>query len=163
MDAPLLSTDLQLQLRPAEPRDIAEMAAIEAACFSDPWPASAFDSLLASVATHITVAVLNNRVVGYSVVIHVIDEGELANIAVDASARRRGVARALMEALMSRARRDQLHSMFLEVRESNVGARALYEAFGFSALTRRKRYYQRPDEDAIVMVWRPGTLTISAA
>jgi ribosomal-protein-alanine N-acetyltransferase len=122
-----------------------------------------FDSLLSSVATHLTVAVLDDRVVGYSVVIHVIDEGELANVAVDASARRRGVARALMDALTARARRDQLHSMFLEVRESNVGARALYEAFGFSALTRRKGYYQRPDEDAIVMVWRPGTLTISVA
>lgn len=156
MDARLLSTDVHLQLRAAEPRDIPAMAAIEAACFSDPWPASAFDSLMSSVATHLTVAVLDERVVGYSVVIHVIDEGELANIAVDAVARRRGVARALMDALMARARRDQLHSMFLEVRESNAGARALYEAFGFSALTRRKRYYQRPDEDAIVMVWRPG-------
>ncbi len=160
MDAPSVSTDVRLQLRAAEPRDIAATAAIEAACFSDPWPASAFDSLLESVATHLTVAVLDNRVVGYSVVIHVIDEGELANIAVDASARRHGVARALMDALMSRARRDQLHSMFLEVRESNVGARALYEAFGFSALTRRKGYYQRPDEDAIVMVWRPGAQVV---
>jgi len=97
--------------------------------------------------------------VGYSVVFQVADEAELANIAVAASARRRGVAHALLGALLDRAGRDDVRSMFLEVRESNAAARALYERFGFTGMTRRRGYYRRPEEDALVLVWRAPTAT----
>jgi len=153
MDARSTLTDDAVVLRPASEGDVARMAVIEAACFSDPWPASAFHSLLESHTTRVTVATVCDDVVGYSVVFQVADEAELANIAVDASVRRLGVARALLGALLDRALREGVRSMFLEVRESNVAARALYEAFGFSGMTRRRGYYRRPDEDALVLVW----------
>lgn len=154
MDARSALIDDDVVLRPARERDVARMASIEAACFSDPWPASAFDSLLESHTTRVTVATIDDVAVGYSVVFQVADESELANVAVDASARRRGVARTLVGALLDRATREGVLSMFLEVRESNAAARALYAAFGFTGMTRRRGYYRHPDEDALVLVWR---------
>lgn len=71
-------------------------------------------------------------------------EWELLNIAVDPEFRRGGVGRRLMEALPA-------GRIFIEVRESNGAARALYESSGFAASGRRRRYYYSPDEDGIVM------------
>lgn len=161
MDARSALTDASAVLRSARERDVAPMAAIEAACFSDPWPQSAFHSLLASPTTRVTVATLGEVVVGYSVVFQVADEAELANIAVDASARRRGIARTLLADVLARAVREGVQSMFLEVRESNAAARALYGAFGFVGMTRRRGYYRHPDEDALVLVWRAPTAVSS--
>jgi len=159
MDVRSALTDRSMILRPAQERDVTRMALIEAACFSDPWPSAAFHSLLDSHTTHVTVATIDEAVVGYSVVFQVADEAELANIAVEASVRRRGVAHALLGALIDRATREGVRSMFLEVRESNGAARALYEGFGFTGMTRRRGYYRHPDEDALVLVWRAPTVT----
>jgi len=159
MDARSALTDGAVVLRPAQEKDVVRLALIEAACFSDPWPSPAFHSLLDSPTTHVIVATIDELVVGYSVVFQVADEAELANIAVAASARRRGVAHALLGALLDRAGRDDVRSMFLEVRESNAAARALYERFGFTGMTRRRGYYRRPEEDALVLVWRAPTAT----
>ncbi len=157
MDAHSSLTDKGVALRPAHAQDVERMASIEAACFSDPWPASAFDSLLESHTTLVTAATIDDALVGYSVVFQVADEAELANIAVDSSVRRRGVARALLGALLVRAESDGVLTMFLEVRESNVAARSLYAEFGFTGMTRRRGYYRHPDEDALVLVWRAPT------
>lgn len=83
-------------------------------------------------------------------VAHRIDrEWELENIAVAAAARRRGLATMLIQDLFRRARENNSHSIFLEVRESNRLAQALYEKLGFAKSGLRKRYYQNPSEDAI--------------
>ena len=71
-------------------------------------------------------------------------EGELLNIAVDPAYRRRGVADELLGALPA-------GRIFIEVRESNAAARALYEGSGFTVIGRRRGYYHSPDEDGIVM------------
>ncbi len=71
-------------------------------------------------------------------------EWELLNIAVDGAFRRRGVGRALVESMPG-------GRLFIEVRESNGGARALYERAGFTVLGRRRGYYHSPEEDGIVM------------
>src|SRR5690606_33664105 len=94
------------------------------------------------------------EVLGYSVVMVVMDEGELANIAVAERARRLGVGRQLLASLLHDARAAGVRSMFLEVREWNVGARALYESFGFEPMGRRRGYYRNPDEDALLLVRR---------
>jgi ribosomal-protein-alanine N-acetyltransferase len=72
------------------------------------------------------------------------DEVEILNIAVAPSFRRRGIARALLDSLPKA-------EIFLEVRESNVGARGLYRAVGFREAGLRRGYYQNPPEGAIVM------------
>jgi [ribosomal protein S18]-alanine N-acetyltransferase len=75
------------------------------------------------------------------------DEWEILNVAVAPEHRRRGVAAALILGLRGEAPGDY----FLEVRESNSGARALYEKLGFRAAGKRPGYYENPPEDAVVM------------
>ena len=74
-------------------------------------------------------------------------EREILNLAVDPSQRRRGVARALLQAELGRGK----NQWFLEVRESNAGAIALYQNAGFRVAGRRESYYSNPPEPGIVM------------
>jgi ribosomal-protein-alanine N-acetyltransferase len=84
-------------------------------------------------------------------VAHRIDrEWELENIAVAPAARRRGLATMLIQELFYLARERNSNSIFLEVRESNQLAQALYEKLGFTKSGLRKGYYQSPPEDAIL-------------
>jgi ribosomal-protein-alanine N-acetyltransferase len=76
-------------------------------------------------------------------------EWELENLVVVASARRRGLGTRLLKALFSVLRQQGGRAVFLEVRESNAAARALYQKCGFVAQGRSQRYYQEPLEDAV--------------
>jgi len=77
-------------------------------------------------------------------------EWEIENIVVAAGARRRGFGTRLLEEFIDWARDRGADTVFLEVRESNLAARRLYERWDFVEIGRRKRYHQEPEEDAIV-------------
>jgi ribosomal-protein-alanine N-acetyltransferase len=77
-------------------------------------------------------------------------EWELENIVIDPAARRKGLGAQLLRELLARAREANSGSVFCEVRESNLAARALYEKLGFAETGRRKGYYSSPTEDAIL-------------
>lgn len=79
------------------------------------------------------------------------DEGEILNVGVDPAYRRQGVGKALVSAGLELLRSRGARQVFLEVRESNVAARALYERFAFAEVSRRANYYRRPAEDAILL------------
>jgi ribosomal-protein-alanine acetyltransferase len=82
---------------------------------------------------------------------HRIDaEWELENMVVAATVRRRGIGTVLLRDLIAQVRAKNGKSVFLEVRESNQGARALYRKAGFEAVGLRKSYYLNPSEDAIL-------------
>ena len=84
----------------------------------------------------------------------VADEAELLTIAVDAGHRRRGAGRALLEAVIDRARAAGAAALFLEVGADNPAACSLYEQKDFRVVGRRAGYYQRgtgPNADALVM------------
>ena len=87
---------------------------------------------------------------GFLVVRRVDTDWELENIVVVQAARRRGIGKRLLGELVSWARLEQGKGIFLEVRESNRGARELYRRVGFQETGLRKRYYSNPPEDAIV-------------
>lgn len=87
---------------------------------------------------------------GFLVARHVAHEWELENIVVAEIARRRGIGKQLLQALLHTARKTESVSVFLEVRESNVAARSLYERSGFRQTGRRDDYYVNPSEDAIL-------------
>ena len=92
-------------------------------------------------------------VLGYANFLHVLDEGDIGNVAVAPEFRRQGVADALLEALCARAAALNLAFLTLEVRASNAPAIALYRKHGFQAVGQRRNYYQKPDEDALLMTW----------
>jgi ribosomal-protein-alanine N-acetyltransferase len=81
----------------------------------------------------------------------VTDEGEIANLAVDPARWGGGVGKILLDAALAEGARRGAESVYLEVRESNARARRLYASRGFEEVGRRKGYYRRPAEDAIVL------------
>jgi ribosomal-protein-alanine N-acetyltransferase len=92
----------------------------------------------------------DSGMLGFLVARHLAPEWELENIVVAPSARRKGLGKQLLNALLSAARETNSSAVFLEVRESNAAARTLYEKAGFERTGRRKFYYSDPVEDAVL-------------
>jgi ribosomal-protein-alanine N-acetyltransferase len=140
-------------LRPAADLDLADVVAMERACYSDPWPASSFTSLPTNERVFFVVARESQvgMLLGFAIAWHVVNEGELANLAVAPEHRRKGIGQALLDAVTTDALGRGTSELYLEVRESNSAARKLYRAAGFEEVGRRKRYYRRPEEDALIL------------
>ena len=128
------------------------MHAIEQAVFADPWSTQDFRDCVMSDALFL-VAEGNgaDAIAGYVVALDAADEGEILNLAVAPADRRNGLGRALVEEVLEALAERGVRQVYLEVRESNAPARALYAAHGFREVGRRKQYYRRPVEDAIVL------------
>ncbi|CAN5652674.1 ribosomal protein S18-alanine N-acetyltransferase [soil metagenome] len=145
----------QLIIRAAAGADLADVAAIELACFSsDPWPRESFEAFLGRAGVTFIVAEDSSRggrIAGYAVLIRAADEAELLNLAVPEDSRRRGLGSALVRRILESAAEQGVAAVYLEVRESNAAARRLYESLGFAEVGRRRRYYQRPVEDALIL------------
>ncbi len=125
----------------------------EAECFGtkNAWSRASIVEYAENDCNHFVLAYADNALVGYAFVSVLFDEAELANIAVLPIARRNGIAKAMLKSLVSELKSSDVQKLHLEVRESNVPARALYESFGFSIDCKRKGYYSEPREDAILM------------
>ena len=91
-----------------------------------------------------------SSIVGFLIARHVAPEWELENVVVAQETRGKGIGTRLGQELLRRAQQSNSDTVFLEVRESNVAARALYEGIGFCETGRRKSYYSNPLEDAIL-------------
>ena len=85
------------------------------------------------------------------IVLVVLDEGYITNVAVRPECRRNGIAQKLLQVFLDFAQAHKLAFLTLEVRASNYGAIALYGSRGFRSVGRRKNYYEHPKEDAIIM------------
>ena len=145
-------------IREARQADLAAIGAIERASFSDPWSRGMFEAhLVLEGGNTFLVAHDDGAVIGYAITQTVREESELLNIAVDSASRNRGVGALLLDAVIERCASAGALEMWLEVRESNAGARSLYDARGFVAVGVRKRYYHAPREDAIVLRAPIGT------
>ncbi len=171
-----------LMLRPATTADLDAVVMIERVSFSDPpWSRRSFASLLDDPRVRFTVAcapaemgraaagdaVLGDTTAGQAVVGYVVmwlvgDEAELANLAVAPGRRREGIGRYLLDSAMAGALAAGAKSLYLEVRESNVAARALYGGRGFLAVGRRPAYYRNPAEDALLLRYQPPQVRRSA-
>lgn len=129
------------------------IAAIEQCSFSDPWPTSAFLEALQNEHVWFVAATEGPKgaVVGYVIAWFVAGEGEIANIAVRPEWRGHGVGARLLDHTILGAREQGVERLFLEVRESNVAAQGLYASRGFQQVGRRRGYYRRPNEDALVL------------
>jgi ribosomal-protein-alanine N-acetyltransferase len=138
-------------LRPAREADIDAVLAIEHSSFGDPWNRGAFAELIDDPRVAFLVADAGGEVRGYIVAWFVLDEGEIGNLAVADEARRHGVGARLLDGAIAAVRTAGVDALYLEVRDSNAAARALYASRGFVEVGRRRDYYRRPKEDALVL------------
>lgn len=139
------------RLRAARASDIDAIVLIEQASFGDPWNRTAFVELLDDPRVCFLLAERDGSVRGYVVAWFVLDEGEIGNLAVSESARRQGAGALLLDGAIKVAGESDVASLYLEVRDSNMAARALYASRGFVEIGRRRDYYRRPREDALVL------------
>ena len=137
--------------------DLPHVIAVERRAFPTPWSLAMFVLELSKPSGICLAARQDGRLCGYLVCSRYDTVWHIMNIAVDPAERRRGVATALLSALLERA--DDAQARYtLEVRRSNSVAIRLYEREGFRAAGMRRRYYQDNGEDALVMWRTPATL-----
>lgn len=142
-----------LTVLPLGREHLGEVAAIEALCFSEPWSERSLELLLGESAVGF-VCLLEGRVAAYGGMLLVPFEGQITNVATHPDFRRRGCARAVLEALSSLAWERGCEQIALEVRASNEAAIRMYTEVGFLTAGRRKGFYRDPREDALVMLLR---------
>ena len=141
-------------MRPLAAGDVAEVVALtRASAEAAQWSAAEFERIAGEeVATGCAwVAVAGPGIVGYIVTRCAAEEVEILNLAVAAGARRKGIAGRLLERALAAAQAGPARRAFLEVRESNRAAIALYQRHHFLPAGRRALYYGNPPEDALVL------------
>lgn len=144
-------------------QDVPAVAEIEKQCFSLPWSEQ---SLTDSVLREDTVFLvcedtaakdsndsdaMANNIAGYIGMYLSFDEGDITNVAVAPSHRKKGYGEALVSKAVELAKEKQLEMILLEVRVSNAPAISLYKKMGFEELGLRKKFYEHPVEDALIM------------
>lgn len=137
--------------------DLPEVAALEKKYFSMPWSEANLRESMQKEHYLFLVTEEDGMVVGYGGILWVADEGDITNIVVSESYRGLGLGTALTDALLSAGRKRGIASFTLEVRVSNQAAIHIYERLGFVCEGVRKRFYEAPTEDALIM-WKrePG-------
>ena len=131
------------------------LAALHGACFpEDPWDAEALGRILALHGGFGFLAWKADMPVGFALARDLGAEGEILTLGVVPTCRRRGVGRALLCAILDRARRQSIPSIVLEVAADNAAARRLYAAAGFVPIGHRPRYYRRGHETADALLLR---------
>lgn len=140
--------------------DIPEVVEIENQCFSQPWSEKSFQDSLTREDTIFLVCVeddlageeeVMSRVTGYIGLYLSFEEASVTNVAVSLSFRKKGYGEALVIAAKEAVREAGVECIFLEVRQSNEPAISLYKKLGFEELGIRKKFYEHPVEDAIIM------------
>lgn len=142
----------QYQFRPMQMGDLDAIMVIEPQIYPYPWTRGNFsDSLNSGYSAWMLMH--NELIVGYSLMMLVLDEAHLLNLSVAKTYQKQGLGRTLLEHMVDTAKSKQMANMFLEVRQSNVSAIALYENMGFNEMAIRRNYYPAANgrEDAILM------------
>ena len=128
-------------------------AELESLCFAHPWTVEGLRTLIGDDGVGFAaVEKESGRVISYAGMVMSACEGDITDVATHPDFRRRGISRAVMERLIDFSIERGIESIALEVRVSNSGAIALYEALGFEIAGKRPRFYRTPPEDAYVMI-----------
>lgn len=131
--------------------DLDQVAEIEKNLFSVPWTKEGFFTFLMKDDTMFFVVEENSRILGYCSMMTVLDEGDILNVAVCRDRQREGIGYFLVNSMLRMAEIRGIHTIHLEVRESNETARRLYQRLGFKEDGIRKNYYTDPSESAVLM------------
>jgi ribosomal-protein-alanine N-acetyltransferase len=138
-------------IREMKLEDVPHVAAIEQLCFSAPWNENMIISSWESRLSCWLIAEIDGCVAGYVGSEAVLDSADMMNIAVAPAYRKRGIAEALIKALVEHLQQRDILFLLLEVRVSNAPAIALYNKLCFEQVGRRPRYYTNPREDALIL------------
>ena len=143
-------SDIQIERMQRE--DLQQVMAIEKEAFPDPWHESFFKRQLRKRKehSHLYVAKLHDKVIGFIVFYIFSGEGHIHNIAVDTAYRRRGIGKYLLEFALEIIEKNGVDEVFLEVSVRNTAALELYKKYQFQVFGVRKRYYSNGD-DAYVL------------
>ena len=144
---------------PVAPTDIPALCEIENDSFSTPWSKASFLLGMENPTNHTIVMKENGIVTGFAVYSVLFEDAELYDIAVAPAHRQKGIGAKLLNAVMRDVFERGAETLRLEVRQSNLSARRLYEKHGFvydKAV--RKNYYQNPTEDALLMHLTPSKI-----
>ena len=142
-----------IRILPLRPPDVGQVLAVLAASpEAAGWNRQACEEVLANPARDCgLVAEQDGVVIGFACFRVMGPEAELLNLAVLPPVRRQGAGSRLVEQLLQEVAESGAVCIFLEVRDSNIAARRLYERFGFQPTGRRTRYYDHPAADAVLL------------
>ena len=140
-------------IRAAEQMDIDAIVRVENACFSTPWSIDAIKHEICEnkLADFMIACDEEDNIVGYIGIWTLLDECQINKIAVMPEKRKIGIGKTILNHVIELTRDMGVKSWYLEVRESNTAAQALYRSSGFSSVGTRKNYYINPVEDAVLM------------
>lgn len=142
-----------LEITPMSLQDLEDVLEIERSTFSFPWPQNSFyrEIINNDYAYYFTARLKDeNKIIGYGGIWVLFDEAHITTLAVHPLYRQAGVGSILLSHLLKEALSRGACQVFLEVRDSNLAARTLYEKYDFEMIGRRKNYYYH--EDALLMV-----------
>lgn len=143
----------EIIIQKMQPEDLAEVCQIEKSNFSMPWSEKSFLESMERGDTVFLVAYAGEEVAGYVGCYCIAGTGEITNVAVKDSHRRKGIGGMLLEKLYEEGAALDTYEFFLEVRESNEAAISLYSRQGFVKEGIRKNFYEKPIENAVIM-WK---------
>jgi ribosomal-protein-alanine N-acetyltransferase len=144
----------KLIIRNIQEEDLPAILEIEKISFTAPWSEQDFLNEIYKKNALSKVAVFDGNVIGYICVNYRLHESHILNLAVHPDFRRQGVATILMAEVTKELQKRGCAFMYLKVRVSSTGTQRFYELLGFKVESIRKKYYDNPDEDALVMVRR---------
>lgn len=142
-----------MEIRRARPDDATGISEMEESYFSDLWAKKDIFSYICSEDGMSFVATDGGEVIAYVIGRIIPPEGEIYRIAVREARRGRGIGYRLLSYALKTERGRGLESVFLEVREKNAAAIALYSSFGFKEIAMRKNYYKNPTDNAKIMLF----------
>jgi [ribosomal protein S18]-alanine N-acetyltransferase len=130
------------------------LSQLHSSCFpDDPWPPQAMAEIVAMIGLFGRIASENEEATGLALAQGMGEECEILALGVVPARRRAGIGSALLDAIVRECRCRGTRTLFLEVAEDNIPARALYAAYGFVQISRRANYYRRRlgHADALVL------------
>ena len=142
---------MEYEIDQMQPEDVREVAALEAKIFSMPWSEAGFRSALQSKDTLYLAVRKNGKLIAYCGLLQSFDEADITNVAVEEAYRGCGIASQMLARLMELGNLRGILRYTLEVRVSNASAIHVYEKLGFHSVGIRKKFYDNPKEDAMIM------------
>ena len=142
-----------IKIREMLESDVWEVARIEEETFSMPWSENAFRDMIVQDNMTYLVIDLNGQIIGGAGIRNILGDAEITNVVVKETYRNRGYGKNLVKALIDKGYEMGANAFTLEVRKSNLPAIMLYKALGFVVEGARKNFYERPQEDALIM-WK---------